>query len=471
MGDDVRVAVGRLWQQTNDMNPMPTTSQHFAEFAPVLRTHADFVRLAGSGAAELGGFVDGMAEWGTPQVEVVPLAGATAFSCGRLDAVSHQELREELLAPLRREHAARPLDGVLLSLHGALAAAGCDDVEGALLRDVRAVVGETVPVVATLDLHCHVTQAMVESSDALVLYLTVPHVDMHATGLRGARALHRILVARRAAAVANAEADAAELAEAAHTVTARVHVPLVLPVERASSEATEAQLAAGESSWHRVAVTRALREIEREEWCLAAGLSTTQPWLNVAKHGCNVLVVALGAKHAAAAAAAAEGMAATLWAARDEYLPQPCGLLTASEASRTAYDFAMRGGSDGGGSLVVLGDGADATTSGAPGDATGLLRCLIDEPRRAGAAWPKPVLVPMVSPTGARAACAGGVGERFEAAVGGVLDSRFSSPLHVVGVVERVFDATYTIARGHCRGMMLGHAIGHAVGHNAWCRP
>ena len=47
-------------------------------------------------------------------------------------------LREELLADLR---AAMPVDLVLLALHGAMVAEGCDDCEGELLRQVRGIVG------------------------------------------------------------------------------------------------------------------------------------------------------------------------------------------------------------------------------------------------------------------------------------------------------------------------------------------
>ena len=86
-----------------------------------------------------------------------------------------EELRDELLADLE---AAMPVDGVLLMLHGAMVAEGYDDCEGDLLRRVRELVGPGVPVGAELDLHCHLTDEMLEQATVLVGYKEYPHIDM-----------------------------------------------------------------------------------------------------------------------------------------------------------------------------------------------------------------------------------------------------------------------------------------------------
>ena len=91
----------------------------------------------------------------------------------------HESLREEILDQLR---AAMPLDAVALSLHGAMVAEGCDDCEGDLLAQVREIVGPGVAVGAELDLHCHLTAAMVEAADALVMFKEYPHIDFAERG-------------------------------------------------------------------------------------------------------------------------------------------------------------------------------------------------------------------------------------------------------------------------------------------------
>jgi len=86
-----------------------------------------------------------------------------------------------------------PLDGVYLDLHGAMVTESHDDGEGEILRRVREAVGPRVPVVASLDLHANVTQAMLDHADGLVAYRTYPHVDMADTGARAARLLDQML--------------------------------------------------------------------------------------------------------------------------------------------------------------------------------------------------------------------------------------------------------------------------------------
>src|SRR3954471_17576262 len=161
----MRIAVGQLWQETNTFNPLPTTRADFEEFG-VLRG-ADLVeRMADTN--ELGGFIQSLRAWPEPP-EIVGLVRLPAWPSGAATADTFDWLRREILDALR---AALPVDGVLLALHGALVADGAPDVEGEVLASVRELVGRSVPVVATLDLHANVTERMVRHADALVLYHT-----------------------------------------------------------------------------------------------------------------------------------------------------------------------------------------------------------------------------------------------------------------------------------------------------------
>ena len=51
------------------------------------------------------------------------------------------------------------------------------DPDGAFYAMAREVVGPDVPVVATVDLHANISERMVERTDAIISYLTNPHVD------------------------------------------------------------------------------------------------------------------------------------------------------------------------------------------------------------------------------------------------------------------------------------------------------
>ncbi len=98
-----------------------------------------------------------------------------AMPAGRTVQGAWEHLRDELLAALQ---AAMPVDAVVLPLHGAMVAEGCDDCEGELLQRVRAMVGPRVAIGVELDLHCHFTERMQRCADVIVAYKQYPHTDI-----------------------------------------------------------------------------------------------------------------------------------------------------------------------------------------------------------------------------------------------------------------------------------------------------
>ncbi|HZU38791.1 MAG TPA: M81 family metallopeptidase, partial [Gemmataceae bacterium] len=341
----MRIAIGQLWQETNTLNTIPTTAQDFEDFG-LLRGPALVEGM--SNTNELGGFIQALHNW-PEQPEIVGLVRLAAWPGGRATAGTFRWLRDEMLGTLTAQ---MPVDAILLALHGSLAADGTDDVEGEVLDAVRQVGGAAVPVVATLDLHANVTQRMVEAADALVLYHTIPHIDLFDTGQRAARLLRRILI------------------DGARPVTAWQKLPLVVPAEAANSQ---------DASSISYSLKHRLQQLEATPGVLAAGLATVQPWLDVPELGTAVVVVTDGAGELARHHCAA--LAAEVWQWRGEYLPT---LVSIAEGVRLAHENAE--------GLVVLADSADATTSGAPGDSSWILQELLKYD------WPRPALVAMVDP-------------------------------------------------------------------------
>src|SRR5262249_46366315 len=88
---------------------------------------------------------------------------------------------------------AGPIDALCLALHGAGSAEGIDDVEGQFLADLRAAVGETLPIVVTLDLHGHTTPAMLDHANALLYCHEYPHVDLYERGVEAVEWAARIV--------------------------------------------------------------------------------------------------------------------------------------------------------------------------------------------------------------------------------------------------------------------------------------
>lgn len=82
--------------------------------------------------------------------------------------------------------AAHPVDGVLLSLHGAYSVQGLDDGDGDVLKAVRGSVGLDCPVISVHDLHSNIGPDMVQNATALIVEDTYPHVDMAERGMEAA---------------------------------------------------------------------------------------------------------------------------------------------------------------------------------------------------------------------------------------------------------------------------------------------
>ena len=104
--------------------------------------------------------IEGTASWADP--------------AGLVARVTYEELRDEIIGQL---HAAMPVDGVVLRLHGAMVAQGYDDPEGDLLARIRAIVGPEVLVCAELDPHSHLTAKRAEAADFFVYFKEFPHTD------------------------------------------------------------------------------------------------------------------------------------------------------------------------------------------------------------------------------------------------------------------------------------------------------
>ena len=146
----------------------------------------------------VGGFIDAAKRHGW-QLWPSVWAGASPSSFVTRDAF--ERIAGDILGDLKQA-LLQGVAAVYLDLHGAAVAEHADDAEGELLARVRALIGEDMPLVASLDLHANVTQRMLTLSDALVAYRTYPHIDMAETGERAADLLQRRLRLGRREAVA-----------------------------------------------------------------------------------------------------------------------------------------------------------------------------------------------------------------------------------------------------------------------------
>jgi microcystin degradation protein MlrC len=171
MSRRLRVFTGGIAAEINTFSPIPTDLKSFQETyhfpAGTLPKDKPFMFSAPTWVA-----------WQAAERENLDVLVGLYSSCqpaGRLARDTWEQLRDELLADLQR---ALPVDIVMLGLHGAMVADACPDCEGDILQRVRALVGPDVVVSTGLDPHCHLSKAMLDNADIMVMFKEYPHTDV-----------------------------------------------------------------------------------------------------------------------------------------------------------------------------------------------------------------------------------------------------------------------------------------------------
>jgi microcystin degradation protein MlrC len=382
----MRVAVGGIYHESNTFISQPMTVERFRE--KDLHYGADILNHWKNTCSEMGGFLNGAEAFG---FEAVPTMMAWGMPSGALTTETFETLSEDLL---NRLSAARPVDGVLLSLHGAMVAGNFLDADGEILRRVRAALGPGTPLVVTLDYHANLTEEMVRWPDAMLGYDTYPHVDQAERGFEAAEILHRML---------------REGLRPVMALARRPFMPHIL------SQLTE-----------RPPMADALalaHELERRSDVVSVSVAAGFPYTDVPTAGFSVFVV--GRDSPESAREMAEQVAESVWVRRKEFAVKAPGV---EDAVRRAVGE-TRG-------LTVLVDVGDNLGAGTPGDGTFILSELLKQ----GA---KEALVLLPDPEAVGECLKAGVRGRVRIKVGGKSDSQHGQPVEIEGAVRTLSDGIY----------------------------
>jgi microcystin degradation protein MlrC len=185
----MRIFIAGYQHETNTFAPTLADWEAFnaGHTLPAYRRGAKVVETYKDTNMPVGGFIQAAAEhsW-----ELVPSVWAGATPSSYVTTEAFERICGDICEDLR-EAVEQGIDAVYLDLHGAAVAQNADDSEGELIARIRAIVGDSVPIVGSLDLHANVTIRMLETADALVSYRTYPHIDMADTGRLAAKLLGR----------------------------------------------------------------------------------------------------------------------------------------------------------------------------------------------------------------------------------------------------------------------------------------
>ena len=174
-----------IYHESNTFVPTATTLADFQNSrwlkgTALLETYRDAFH-------EMGGAIEVFSE---AKVEMVPVFYAETTPGGTISKEASDALHHELLNELAN---ALPVDACFVVPHGAAVAENHRDMDGEWLSQLRQLLGETIPIVGTLDPHANVSALMARSTQALFPYRTNPHIDQRETGRRAARFLLSVL--------------------------------------------------------------------------------------------------------------------------------------------------------------------------------------------------------------------------------------------------------------------------------------
>lgn len=399
-----RVAILGLHLEANAFAP-PTTREDFeAQCWEEGDAISRLARAVSHLPSELPGFYARM-DTGGPWTPV-PILVAAAPPDGPIEQGLFLEVCDRVRIGLV---AALPVDAVYIPSHGASSATGDEDTDGTLVALVRQIVGPAVPVVVSHDLHCNVSERLVDACDALVVYRTNPHVDQRERAAEAADMLRAMMGGMR-------------------TEKAFIRLPLTPPtVTLLTAEGPYADLIHLGQTMTRGPVLNV---------SVAGGFVFS----DLPKCGMTVTVTARADDRGDgrnAARQTALTVARRAWADRERHTRR---LLSVREAVALAQRAA-----DGSDPPVIFSDAADNPGGGGRGNTTWLLRALHE------ARVPGVVLGVFVDPELATELHALGENKRLNAVFNRV-ESEFSKRFEASAVVQRLSDGAGVGRRGILAG-------------------
>ena len=384
----MRIAIVELYHETNVFNSRPTTLSSFEETRGIFRKEEVIERFEGI-HSPLGGVIDFAHKQG---FDMIPVLSAAATPGGTVTSETYRRLKSEILAGISASLGS--IDGICVSLHGAMVAEDQPDAEGDLLSSIRRLVGNEMPIVAVLDLHANISPKMISSINYVTITQTYPHVDHFERGREAGRHLFEIARGRE------------------KPVLWLEKLPLAPP---GISQVTS-------MNPMRSILAKAGR-LKRRNGILDVLVATGFELSDVPEVGFSIIVIA--DRDLELAKSVCQRLAEDVWALRRKFLVE---VLDPAEAISKALDSSEK--------PVLVADVGDNPGGGGTGANTRLIRELL----RQGAS-PSSFAV-IADPEAARVLSERGVGAQTTVSIGEILPDT-GRRLSVTGIVRRLCNGTY----------------------------
>ena len=171
----MKIAICEFGLESNCFVPGPCD---FDRLAPTGWYEPDMVLDAFEGRATyLGGMIHAARE---EAVQILPLPSIKITAGPVLSRPAVEQVLEHICSALQAVK--EGLDGICFALHGAGCAEGIDDLELYTVEALRRVVGETMPIMCSADLHANLSEAFVARIQGLFGIKEYPHIDCDRAG-------------------------------------------------------------------------------------------------------------------------------------------------------------------------------------------------------------------------------------------------------------------------------------------------
>ena len=325
-----------------------------------------------------------------------------ALPGGMVTRDAFETLSAEIVERLQAITAA-PIDGLWFDIHGAMVVEGMDDAEAELLRRVRRVIGPSVIVSASMDLHGNVSRELAHQCDLITCYRMAPHEDAMDTKERACRNLVDLLRTKP---------------PGARPLKAWIPIPVLLPGEQTSTRIEPAKHIYG-----------AVPGVEATEGVIDAAIWVGYAWADEPR---NCAVIMATGWDADAVAKGAEKLAKLFWDAHANFeFVAPTG------SYAECLDAAVKSPPEQ--RPYFVSDSGDNPTAGGSGDVTWGLTRLLERPEfKSPEAGYTVIYASVPGPEAIATAVAAGVGATVTVTAGAEIDNLHAPPVTLTGRVHAI---------------------------------
>lgn len=315
----MRIVVGSFYHEATTFNPFLTDESSFT----FVEGEESKKYLAGAKALEQRG------------AEVIPTIFASAISSGSLTQEAYRFFADKIIDVFKKE---KDIDGIWMHLHGSMEVDGLTSGEALLLREIREIVGDDIPISLALDLHANIHDDVPKLANIIRGYRTAPHVDRDETEV----------------ITANMLMDSLENKTVHRPAFKRIR--MITPGEKALTAKEPMKT-----------ILNKLHEYEQMEGILVANYFNGHAWTDRPNVSASALVVPESEEYEELAEKVADELAKFIFGLRHEFKFDALTLGPKEAVDRAISENATP---------VFISDSGDNTTGGAAGINTVMLRLL-----------------------------------------------------------------------------------------------